>query len=590
MSMRQWLASVSLTAAVVLAACGSDSQKTVAGGDDGGLASGDGAGDATRPEGGGAGGPDATAGDDGLGNGLADAPQPVIEAGPPNVSPPTCSLPIQPADTSTPTTVVGNGVGTCALPSLLAAVAKGGVITFNCGGAFTFTLTQPIELPIGKDTVIDGGHNIVLDGGNATRVLDFNSPNFRATRTTVTLQHLEIVHGKATGTPIPTAPGKCSQGTNIDGGGAGIFVRDGVLHVIDVVFNGNKAASTGPDVGGGAIYAEGSLDVTVVGSSFILNSGSNGGAIGSLNSDVTLVNDTFTGNAATGTGGNSIDASCAVNGGQVGNGGNSGAVAIDGGSDGTATICGCAFAQNTAGAFGGALFRTADAATQAVNVDQTTFDGNTSVSGGGAMYIHNCNLAITASTLSNNTSSVSGGAIQADGTTVHFVNDTFAENSAKKGLGGAMALFSSGANAAGTIQSVTFANNHADGGPGFFAGAIAGGATLDIRDTIFWNNTTQDCGSPVTCQIGGGSTAQAVLQWPPGHATCVSPDSACTAGGTTFADAQLSSLTANGGPTSTMLPKAGSPAVGAGTSCPATDQRGFARKTDGCTIGAVEAP
>jgi predicted outer membrane repeat protein len=589
MSLRRSLATVSLTAAVVLAACGSDSQKAAGGGDDGGLPSRDGAGDAPSGVVDGGGGRDALGSGDG--NAVGDGPPPAVEAGPPNVSPPTCSVPIQPADTSAPTTVVGNGVASsCTVPSLIAAVAKGGVVTFNCGGPFTFALTQPIELSIAKDTVIDGGGKIALDGGSAIRVLDFNSPNFRATRTTVTLQHLEIVHGKATGTAIPTAPGKCSQGTNIDGGGAGIFVRDGILHVIDVAFLGNTAASTGPDVGGGAIYAEGSLDVTVVDSSFVMNSGSNGGAIGSLNSDITLVNDTFTGNTATGSGGNSIDSSCPVNGGEVGNGGNSGAVAIDGGSDGTATICGCVFSQNTAGAFGGALFRTADAATQTVTIDQTTFDGNTSVSGGGAMYIHNCNLDITASALSNNTSSASGGAIQADGTTVRFVNDTFAGNSARKGLGGAMALFSSGTTASGTIQNVTFANNHADGGPGFFAGAIAGGATLDLHDTIFWDDTTQDCGSPVTCQIGGGSTAQAVLQWPQNHMTCISADTPCTTSGTTFADAQLSPLTANGGPTLTMIPKAGSPAIGAGTSCPATDQRGFARKPDGCTIGAVEPP
>jgi cation:H+ antiporter len=37
-----------------------------------------------------------------------------------------------------------------------------------------------------------------------------------------------------------------------------------VVHVIDSVFRGNRAASPGPDVGGGAIYVVGSLDVTVV--------------------------------------------------------------------------------------------------------------------------------------------------------------------------------------------------------------------------------------------------------------------------------------------------------------------------------------
>ena len=37
-----------------------------------------------------------------------------------------------------------------------------------------------------------------------------------------------------------------------------------------------------------------------------------------------------------------------------------------------------------------------------------------------------------------------------------------------------------------------------------------------------------------------------------------------------------------------MMPAAGSPAVGAGVNCPATDQRGRARPAR-CTLGAVEA-
>jgi hypothetical protein len=92
----------------------------------------------------------------------------------------------------------------------------------------------------------------------------------------------------------------------------------------------------------------------------------------------------------------------------------------------------------------------------------------------------------------------------------------------------------------------------------------------------------------MSCQVGGGSTGEADLQWPQNHMTCVSADTACTASGTTFADAQLQQLTANGGPTPTMLPRAGSPAIGAGKNCPPADQRGLPRKADGCTAGAAE--
>ncbi|MDP9148891.1 MAG: hypothetical protein M3O36_02965, partial [Myxococcota bacterium] len=479
-------------------------------------------------------------------------------------------------DTSMPTTIVGTGTASsCTEQALAAAVAKGGIITFYCGSA-TIKVTQTIQLPIDKDTVIDGANKVSLDGGGKTRILQFMGPGSRATTTSVTLQHLDIVHGNAT-------PGACSQG-NTDaggtGGGGGIFVHDGKLHVIDVRFTDNQ--STGPSVGGGAIYAEASLDVTAVGSTFTSNGGSNGGAIRSVNSDLTLVDDTFATNQATGSGcgvdGGSVD------GGQSPNGGNSGAIGVSGTTDGPLTVCGCVFASNSAVGYGGALGRSADGVMQTVSIDQTTFDGNTA-SQGGAMNIHNCNLDITASTISNNSASGAGG-IQADNTKINFVNDTFAGNAttATTGIGGAMTLLGNG----GTIQSCTFADNHADHVPGAFAAAIAGGVTLTINDTIFWDNTSQECMSPMTCQTGS-STGQADLQWPSHHIACtMPPDPACAAGGTTFADANLSPIGWNGGPTQTLLPGAGSPANGAGTACPMTDQRGVSRKADGCTVGAVE--
>jgi hypothetical protein len=55
----------------------------------------------------------------------------------------------------------------------------------------------------------------------------------------------------------------------------------------------------------------------------------------------------------------------------------------------------------------------------------------------------------------------------------------------------------------------------------------------------------------------------------------------------TAADPQLGPLAANGGPTLTRAPAAGSPAIDHG--CPATDQRGVPRpQGPACDIGAVE--
>ena len=494
-----------------------------------------------------------------------------------------CAPPIQAVDTTSPTTVVGTGAGTCTEQAFADAVKKGGVITFNCGGAATIPITAQKELLKGQDTVIDGGGLVTLDGGGKTRILHFDGGDFRKTKTTVTLQHLTFKNAKSSGTAIPSAPKPCSQGFDTDGGGAAILIRDGVLHVIDVTFEDGKAASPGPDVAGGGVYAIGSLDVTLVGSRFKSNSASNGGAVGSLFSNLTLVDDVFDQNQATGTGANYIDKTCNVNGGESGDGGNGGAVVMDGGEDFGVTICGCSFTGNTAGALGGAVFRTPDGPRAATNIDRSTFDGN-KAQGGGAMYFHHSDLTITASTVSGNTAE-GAGAIKADDTNLALLNATFTGNSATKGLGGAIALFGNG----GKIQSSTFADNHADGGSGLFGAALAGGSVFVIENSIFADNTSKDCGAPMQCHVGA-DTGHSVVQWPKMHLVCANDDTPCAgAGGTTFADPQLGALADNGGPTRTILPAKTSAAVGIGKGCPATDQRGQPRKSpDGCTAGAVE--
>jgi hypothetical protein len=49
----------------------------------------------------------------------------------------------------------------------------------------------------------------------------------------------------------------------------------------------------------------------------------------------------------------------------------------------------------------------------------------------------------------------------------------------------------------------------------------------------------------------------------------------------------LGALGDNGGTTETLLPAAGSPAIGLGTGCPTADQRGE-RRAEPCTAGALE--
>jgi hypothetical protein len=308
----------------------------------------------------------------------------VTSAGNPNGS---CSAGVptrgQAADISNPTSVVGTGAS-CSFSDLQAAATKGGVITFNCGsGAVTIPVTATLNLPTTKNTVIDGGNKITLDGGNAVQILRFDSPDFQANTNGLTLQHITLINGKTTPTQaIPTAPAPCSQGWD-DGEGGALYMRDGNLTVIDSIFMNNQAAPLGPDTGGGAIYILGSKNgVLIVGSTFSNNSASNAGAVGCLFAELDVYNSLFTNNTATGNGANNDDASkCSViNNGQneVGSGGNGGALYSDGNSV-NITLCGDAILNNNAGqgAFGGGLFFTSNNMGGTLSIADTTMTGNT---------------------------------------------------------------------------------------------------------------------------------------------------------------------------------------------------------------------
>ena len=291
----------------------------------------------------------------------------------------------QPADVSNPTTVVGTGTpASCSFSQLQAAATKGGIITFSCGsGAVTIAVTATLNLPTTKNTVIDGGNKITLDGGNAVQILRFYSANFRANDNGLTLQHITLINGKTAPTlAIPTAPAPCSQGWN-DGEGGALYMRDGNLTVIDSIFMNNQAAPLGPDTGGGAIYVLGSKNgVLIVGSTFSNNSASNAGAVGCLFAELDVYNSLFTNNTATGDGANNDDATkCSViNNGQneVGSGGNGGALYSDGNSV-NITLCGDAILNNSAGqgAFGGGLFFTSNNMGGTLSIADTTMTGNT---------------------------------------------------------------------------------------------------------------------------------------------------------------------------------------------------------------------
>lgn len=320
-------------------------------------------------------------------------------------------------DTSHPTHVVGTGTAaSCTFAALKSAVTAGGLITFDCGAdPIVIPITETLHLPINTNTVIDGARKVTLDGQHTTQILHYESPNFRALETRVTLQHLRLINGFIAGSsPIPTAPAPCSQGFN-DGEGGALFMRDGNLSVIDCIFEGNEAAPVGPDVGGGALRMLGSKHgVVIVNSRFVGNKASNGGAVGCLFAELDVYDSVFEGNVATGHDANNNDPSqcSAMNNGQneIGSGGNGGALYNDGASV-NVTLCGAKVTNNAAGqgAFGGGLFFTSNDFGGDLVLRDTTMTGNTgghwTVSHGGmtnagtAVGTNTRSLTITNSTL-----------------------------------------------------------------------------------------------------------------------------------------------------------------------------------------------
>ncbi|MBU1245281.1 right-handed parallel beta-helix repeat-containing protein [Myxococcota bacterium] len=470
---------------------------------------------------------------------------PVIHDPPPVV----CEAPAGPVDVSTPDHVVGDGsAGSCTEGALREAAVQGGIIVFNCGA-------DPVVIPVRQtvvfttDAVVDGGGLVTLDGGSAARIFLLDA-NYNVTTPVLTVQRLAFRGGAAPRTGDDTA----------DGGGA-IYRDGGSLVAIDCDFIDNHAPATGQDLAGGAIYAFGGGSTTLVGCRFEGNSASDGGAVGSLNGDLIVVNSVFTGNAATGSDGNPGDGGCG------------GAIYQDGADERTA-FCGVTIRGNTAGAIGGGVFRVSNDGTGTFTMERTAVDANTVTETGGGnaggLYLQGLDLHVVDSTISRNEAHYNGG-LWIHTCQVRMTNTTVAGNSAVGSNGGGLWL--SGA-PTGLLLNCTLADNHADA-DGQGAGAVFGGDTgLVLQNTLIVGNTGWwGPGCSDTLGDGGGN-----LQFT-GEAPCTAQ--------VTVVDPLLGPLGDHGGPVETLLPSATGPAVGAGTDCPASDATGRTRPIP-CTSGAAE--
>lgn len=282
-------------------------------------------------------------------------------------------------DTSHPTRVIGNGTpASCTSAAVVAAVAKGGVITFSCGQTpvvITMAATAKV-VNTAKTVVLDGGGKVTLSGGGKRRILYMNTCDQAQTWTTshcqdqqypqLTLQNLVFTGGNSTGQSA------------FGGGGGAVFASGGRLKIVDSRFTSNRCDSTGPDLGGAAVRAleqYQNLPVYVVKSTFGGGPGlggvcSNGGALSSIGVSWDVIDCVMTYNEAIGVGANPARSGTP--------GGGSGGAIYNDGNTYTLTITDSVIEHNQANEGGGAVFYVSNDRTGTLTFEGSTLKQNPS--------------------------------------------------------------------------------------------------------------------------------------------------------------------------------------------------------------------
>lgn len=422
------------------------------------------------------------------------------------------------------------------------------------------------DLDVTQDLTITGAGagTTVIDGANADRVVETHGLVY------VTLEHLTIRNG--------------NPGAGADGGGVRVNTS-GRLTLTDVVITQNQARY------GGGIYSMGS--VTGSDSTVSLNSGqgihNNGGSLTLTN--VQVLNNT-------GWGVYNYGGPLSFNGGRVD--GNQGGV-YNAEYIGTSTLSNLAISQNTNSGVSNygslntvrlsisnsaILTNTAASGAGVLNtglggvatITNSTIADNTATANGGGIFNSGGELTVTYSVLHHNTANAGGGAYNSQGS-FSFRNTTFSANAVNDNGGG----FYAAGDLGGTLSSVTFSDNAAQG---------AGGAVFAETSVVFTNSILAN-------SLAGGNCAWDTVSGVGSSGYNLSSDGTCNfhaVGDRNNTDPLLGPLQNNGGPTDTHALLPGSPAIDTGGSCPSDDQRHVTRPADGdgngnavCDTGAYEA-
>ncbi|MEU4744300.1 hypothetical protein AB0G02_28090, partial [Actinosynnema sp. NPDC023658] len=259
----------------------------------------------------------------------------------------------------------------CTSQAVVAAVAGGGVITFDCGPdpvTITMTVTAQVRNDAAPDVVLDGGGLVTLSGAGQRRILYQNTCDEALGITTshcqdqdhprLTIQHITLADGNSVGAA--------------EGGGA-VFVRGGRVKVVDATFLRNECDRNGPDLGGAGMRVlsqSAGRPVFVVGSTFDGGTCANGGALSSIGVSWEVLNSVLRNNSAVGRGANPARAGTP-------GGGSGGAIYADGNRF-TVHLAGSVVEDNEANEGGGAVFFVSNDRTGTLAVEKSTLRRNPS--------------------------------------------------------------------------------------------------------------------------------------------------------------------------------------------------------------------
>lgn len=260
-------------------------------------------------------------------------------------------------DVSSPDHVIGNGTAeSITSAAFIEAVEQGGIIVFNTGGesvTITMERTAKVFNDANPDVVIDGGGLVTLSGNSRHRILYMNTCDQEQNWTTSHCQNQD--HPRLVVQNLTFVAGNSKSEAEYEGGGA-IWVRGGRFKAVNCRFFNNACGETGPDIGGACIRVTSQYEdlpvyitnCTFGGAEGYGNSGSNGGALSSINVSWTIINSLFSHNKALGFGGNPAESGTP--------GGGSGGAIYNDGNTMTLRVYGSKIIQNEVNAFGSAIF------------------------------------------------------------------------------------------------------------------------------------------------------------------------------------------------------------------------------------------